>query len=158
MTGRKKARAIGINHVSIEVGNIAEAIAFYGRFLELKVEDLSEDTASIELGDQFIALTRGRNQGPDSTRHFGLVVDDRDAIRQALTEMKAQILPGRFLAFIDPWGNHVEVVGYGNVLFTKSPQMFRAMGIPALPKTARVESDLVEMENACSPDSGTDPA
>jgi lactoylglutathione lyase len=157
MTTRKKARAIGINHVSIEVGNIAEAIAFYGELVELKVEDVSEDMASIELGDQFIALTRGRQQGADSAHHFGLVVDDKEAVRLALTAIKANVLPGRFLAFIDPWGNHVEVVGYGNIHFTKSPQMFRAMGIPAIPKTERVQNDLVEMENASGADSQSDP-
>lgn len=158
MTVRKKARAIGINHVSIEVGNIAEALEFYGKFVEFKVEDVSEDMASIELGDQFIALTRGRNQGPDSARHFGLVVDDRDVARQALTEIQAHVLPGRFLAFIDPWGNHVEVIGYGNVHFTKSPQMLRAMGVPTVPKTERVQNDLVAMEQACDAGSEPDPA
>jgi lactoylglutathione lyase len=157
MTVRKKARAIGINHVSIEVGNIAEALTFYGQFLEFRVDDVSEDMASIELGDQFIALTRGRNEGADSARHFGLVVDDRDAARVALEAIEARILPGRFLAFVDPWGNHVEVFGYGNIHFTKSSQMLRAMGIPELAKTERVQNDLVEMENASGADSQRDP-
>jgi catechol 2,3-dioxygenase-like lactoylglutathione lyase family enzyme len=154
MTERKKAHAIGIDHVSIEVGNIAEAIAFYGQFLEFRVEDVSEDMASIELGDQFIAFTRGRNQGGDSACHFGLVVDDREAVRRALADIKAHILPGRLLTFIDPWGNQIEVVGYGNSHFTKSPQVLRAMGIAELPKTERVERELTEMENVSdtSPD------
>lgn len=157
MMVRKKARAIGINHVSIEVGNIADALTFYGQFIEFRVEDVSEDMASIELGDQFIALTRGRNEGADSARHFGLVVDDREAVRVALEAIEAQILPGRFLTFVDPWGNHVEVFGYGNIHFTKSPQMLRAMGIPELPKTERVQNDLVEMENASGADPQHDP-
>ena len=144
--------------VALEVGDIEEALVFYGKIFRFTVRGRGKGQAFIDMGDQFLALMEEKTPHADRQRHFGLVVDDREAIRQALTEMNAQILPGRFLAFIDPWGNHVEVVGYGNVLFTKSPQMFRAMGIPALPKTARVESDLVEMENACSPGSGTDPA
>ena len=40
--------------------------------------------AFIDMGDQFLALSEGREQGPDHGRHFGLVVDDKAAVRAAL--------------------------------------------------------------------------
>ena len=72
----------------------------------------AQSMAFIDMGDQFIALSTGRTQAKDEDRHFGLVVDDRAPLRQALEEMGAEILPGRGLDFIDPWGNHIQVVEY----------------------------------------------
>jgi lactoylglutathione lyase len=129
------ARAVGINHVSLEVGNIAEAITFYSSFLSFEVDDLSEDRASIELGDQFVALTKGRVQDHDGDRHFGLVVDDKEKVRTRLIELGIPLLPGRFLGFLDPWGNHVEIVGYGNIRFAKTPAVLESMGLSDLRKT-----------------------
>jgi catechol 2,3-dioxygenase-like lactoylglutathione lyase family enzyme len=129
------AKAVGINHVSLEVGNIAEAIAFYNSFLSFEVDDLSEDRASIELGDQFVALTRGRVQDGDDDRHFGLVVDDKEKVRARLVELGIPLLPGRFLGFLDPWGNHVEIVGYGNIRFAKTAAVLKGMGLSELGKT-----------------------
>ena len=129
------ARAVGINHVSLEVGHIGEAIAFYRSFLSFEVEDVTEDRASIELGDQFIALTLGRKQPGDDDRHFGLVVDDKEKVRARLAELGIAVLPGRFLGIVDPWGNHVELVGYGNIRFAKTDAVLRSMGMADLRKT-----------------------
>src|SRR5262250_1820312 len=105
MPQARKARAVGFNHVALEVGDIEEALAFYGRLFEFEMRSKSDDDAFIDLGDQFIALQKGRRQPPDDGRHFGLVVDDKEAVRRALIEAGAEILPGPFLDFMDPWGN-----------------------------------------------------
>ena len=128
------ARAVGINHVSLEVGHIGEAVAFYSQLISVEVDDVEEDRCSLELGDQFIALTKGRTQGRDDDRHFGLVVDDKEKVRARLVELGIPLLPGRFLGFLDPWGNHIEIVGYGNIRFTKSPAVMADMGLSDLRK------------------------
>ncbi len=134
MSSTKLARAVGINHVSLEVGHIAEAIAFYTSILTVEVDDVEEDRCSLELGDQFIALTKGRMQDRDGDRHFGLVVDDKELVRARLAELGIPVLPGRFLGFVDPWGNHVEIVGYGNIRFAKTPTVLESMGMTDLRK------------------------
>ena len=91
--------------------------------------------AFIDMGDQFIALSTGRTQAKDEDRHFGLVVDDRAPVRQALEELGAEILPGRGLDFLDPWGNHIQVVEYRSVQFTKAPEVLSAMNLADLDKT-----------------------
>jgi lactoylglutathione lyase len=130
----KKARAIGFNHVALEVGDIDEALAFYGRLFDFELRGRSKTSAFIDLGDQFLALQKGRTQAPDDGRHFGLVVDDKDAVRQALAEAGVDPLPGRFLDFLDPWGNRVEIVSYDNIQYTKAPNVLRGMGLSHLPK------------------------
>ena len=116
----KKARVVGFNHVALEVGDIEEALAFYRRLFDFKLRGKSATSAFIDLGDQFIALQKGRTQPADEGRHFGLVVDDKDAVRKALADTGIQPLPGPFLDFLDPWGNRIEIVGYDNVQFTKA--------------------------------------
>lgn len=128
------ARAVGINHVSLEVGDIGEAIAFYSQLMTFKVDDVKEDRCSLELGDQFIALTRGRTQGRDDDRHFGLVVDDKEKVRARLLALGIPLLPGRFLGFLDPWGNHIEIAGYENIRFAKLPAVLADMGLSELKK------------------------
>lgn len=123
------ARAVGINHIALEVGDLEEALAFYGRIFELQLRGRSRRMAFIDLGDQFIALSEGRDQTPDGPRHFGLVVDDREKARRAAREAGATILPAGGLDFLDPWGNHVQVVQYDEVQFTKSPHILRGMGL-----------------------------
>src|SRR5262249_55044254 len=103
MTQKRKARALGVNHVALEVGDIDEALAFYGRLFEFKLRGKSKDSAFIDLGDQFLALQKGRTQPGDDGRHFGLVVDDKEAVREALLAVGVKVLPGRFLDFLDPW-------------------------------------------------------
>ena len=124
-----KARVVGINHVALEVGDIEEALAFYGRLFEVRLRGRSGSMAFIDMGDQFIALATGRTQSKDAERHFGLVVDDRAPLRRALQEQGAEILPGRGLDFLDPWGNHVQVVEYRDIQFTKAPEVLAAMGL-----------------------------
>ena len=144
MTAAKKARAVGFNHVALEVGDIEEALAFYRRFLDFELRSKSETMAFIDLGDQFLALSKGRRQPPDDDRHLGLVVDDKEAVRRALEDMGVEPLPGPFLDFLDPWGNRVEIVGYQNIQFTKTPHVLRGMGLAGLNKSAGAIEELAE--------------
>ena len=120
-----RARAIGINHVALEVGDIDQALEFYGRLFRFELRGRGKDSAFIDLGDQFLALQAGRRQPADDGRHFGLVVDDKEAVRAALQEAGIGPLPGPFLDFLDPWGNRIEIVGYENIQFTKAPDVLR---------------------------------
>src|SRR5882757_3034657 len=144
MAHAKKARAIGFNHVALEVGDIDEALAFYGRLFELKLRSRSKTSAFIDLGDQFLALQKGRTQPADDGRHFGLVVDDKEAVRKALADAGVEILPGPFLDFLDPWGNRIEVVGYENIQFTKAQHVLRGMGLAHLAKNASAIKELTD--------------
>jgi catechol 2,3-dioxygenase-like lactoylglutathione lyase family enzyme len=138
----KKARAVGFNHVALEVGDIDEALAFYGSLFEFKLRSRGETQAFIDLGDQFIALQQGRRQGPDEGRHFGLVVDDREAVRAALGAAGVEVLPGRFLDFLDPWGNRIEIVPYENIQFSKTDGVLRGMGMTDLSKNEKAQKEL----------------
>ncbi len=142
MPPEKKARAIGFNHVALEVGDIDEALAFYGALFDFELRSRSETMAFIDLGDQFLALQSGRRQGADDGRHVGIVVDDKAAVRAALAAVDVEPLPGRFLDFIDPWGNRIEIVGYENIQFTKAPHVLRGMGLSHLTKTESAIEEL----------------
>ena len=142
MAEQHKARAVGFNHLALEVGDIEEALAFYGRLFEFKLRSKSKTAGFIDLGDQFIALQKGRTQGPDDGRHFGLVVDNKEAVRAALAEAGVAILPGPFLDFLDPWGNRIEIVNYENVQFTKAPNVLRGMGLTHLSKNETAVQEL----------------
>jgi lactoylglutathione lyase len=144
MPEAKKARAVGFNHVALEVGDIDEALAFYARIFEFSLRGKSEEMAFIDLGDQFLALQRGRRQPPDDGRHFGLVVDDKEAVRQALQEAGVELVAGPFLDFRDPWGNRFEIVGYDNIQFSKAPNVLRGMGLTHLPKNAKAIKELTD--------------
>ncbi len=137
-----KARLVGINHVALEVGDIDQALAFWGRLFEVTLRGRSETMAFIDIGDQFIALSTGRTQAADEDRHFGLVVDDRAAIRRSLDEIGVEILPGRGLDFLDPWGNRIQIVDYRDIQFTKAPQVLAAMGLSQLDKSAEALDEL----------------
>src|SRR5215813_1031495 len=139
-----KARVVGFNHVALEVGDIEEALAFWGRLFEFKLRGKSDSMAFIDLGDQFIALQKGRKQAPDDGRHFGLVVDDKEVARKALQAAGVKVLPGRFLDFLDPWGNRIEIVGYDNIQFTKAPNVLRGMGLAHLAKNENARKELAE--------------
>jgi catechol 2,3-dioxygenase-like lactoylglutathione lyase family enzyme len=137
-------RLVGINHVALEVGSIDEALEFYGRIFDLELRGRGGRMAFIDIGDQFIALAEGRTQPADRHRHFGLVVDDKEATRRALEEAGVEIQPGRGLDFLDPWGNLVQVVDYRDVQFTKTPEILRGMGLAELPKTEQALAELRE--------------
>ena len=144
MPESKKARAIGFNHVALEVGDIEAALAFYARIIAFELRSKSDTAAFIDLGDQFIALQKGRTQPADDGRHFGLVVDDKEAVRKALADAGIETLPGPFLDFLDPWGNRIEVVGYENIQFTKAPHVLRGMGLTHLSKNATARKELAD--------------
>ncbi len=144
MAEMKKARAIGFNHVALEVGDIDEALTFYGRLFDFELRGKNENSAFIDLGDQFLAFQKGRRQGADDGRHFGLVVDDKGAVRRALAKAGVAPLPGPFLDFLDPWGNRVEIVSYDNIQFTKAPNVLRGMGLSLLSKNARALRELAD--------------
>ncbi len=148
MAEGKKARAVGVNHVALEVGDIEEALIFYGRLFDFKLRGKSDASAFIDLGDQFLALQKGRTQTADDGRHFGLVVDDRGAVRKALAEVGIEPLPGPFLDFLDPWGNRIEIVSYENVQFTKAPNVVRGMGLTHLSKNEQAIEELTEKDMA----------
>jgi lactoylglutathione lyase len=137
-------RLVGINHVALEVGDLEEALDWYGRIFEFGPPEREPGMAFIDMGDQFIALSEGRRQQRDEARHFGLVVDDKPATRAALEAAGAQILPGHRLDFVDPWGNHVQVVDYREIQFTKTPEILRGMNVGELPKTEGALGELRE--------------
>jgi lactoylglutathione lyase len=144
MPESKRARAVGFNHIALEVDDIEAALSFYGRIFEFELRGKSDNMAFIDLGDQFLALQKGRSQPSDSGRHFGLVVDDKEAVCRALVEAGVEALPGPFLDFRDPWGNRIEIVGYDNVQFSKAPNVLRGMGLMHLSKNAKVIKELTE--------------
>jgi lactoylglutathione lyase len=136
-----RPRLVGINHVALEVGDIEQALAFYGRIFELALRGRMRGAAFVDIGDQFIALMEGPGQPPDRSRHFGLVVDDKEAARRALEDAGVEIVPGRGLDFRDPWGNHVQVVQYDEVQFTKAEPILHGMGLE-LEKTDKALAEL----------------
>ena len=140
---RRKARALGINHVVLEVGDLDAALEFYGRIFDFTLRGRNPHNAFIDLGDQFIQLRQGRTQEPDGARHFGFVVDDREPVRAALAEMGVELLE-RGLNFRDPWGNRIEVVPYDDIQFTKAPQELHGMGVSGLEKTPDAVRQLAE--------------
>ena len=144
MTDKKphKATAVGINHLALEVGDIEAALEFYGSFLEFEVTHKSDKAAFIYFGDQFINFTLGREQGPDQQRHFGIAVDDKQLARETLEGMGVEFLDSRFLDFLDPWGNRVEITTYTNIQFSKSDGVLKGMGLSHLEKTDSAKEEL----------------
>ncbi|MBV8998584.1 MAG: VOC family protein [Solirubrobacterales bacterium] len=139
------ARLVGINHIALEVGDVDEALDWYGRFFEFELRGRhGARMAFIDMGDQFIALSSGRSQPADESRHFGLVVDDKEAVREALTEAGVAVRPSGSLDFADPWGNHVQVVDYRDIQFSKTPPVLRAMGLDELGKSEAAEREIRE--------------
>lgn len=141
-THRAKAKAVGINHIALEVGDIDEALDFYGRFLDFEIASRSDTAAFIYFGDQFINFIKGRKQSPDDGRHFGIAVDDKELVRRTLSEMGVELLSGRFLDFLDPWGNRVEITTYTKIQFTKADHVLRGMGLTHLVKDQSAIAEL----------------
>ena len=142
MTHPTKATAIGINHIALEVDDIAEALTFYGKFLNFKIASQTENAAFIYFGDQFINFAKGRSQNPDERRHFGIAVDDKELVRNTLIDMGVTLLEGPFLDFLDPWGNRVEITTYTNIMFSKTKVILRGMGMDHLQKS---DEDIAEL-------------
>src|ERR671935_859247 len=137
------AKLVGINHVALEVGGIDEALAWYRRFFDFELRGREgAHMAFIDMGDQFIALSRGRSQPPDAARHFGLVVDDKEGVRRALLDAGVDVSRPPSLDFHDPWGNQVQVVDYREIQFTKTPEVLRGMGLDGMEKTERALAEL----------------
>lgn len=134
-------RAVGINHVALEVGSLDEALDFYGRLFDVELRGRSPGMAFVDLGDQFLALAERSGREPDRERHFGLVVDDREAVLAAARDAGVEIFGGN--SFRDPWGNHVQVVGYAEIQFTKAPEILRGMGL----ELEKTESALRELRD-----------
>ena len=141
MSSDKKARALGINHVVLEVGDLDAALEFYGALFEFTLRGKSDHNAFIDLGDQFIQLTLGRTQVPDTKRHFGFVVDDRTAVKRAMERLGIESLNER-MNILDPWGNRIEVVAYDEIQFTKADHILRGMGIQSVTKSADAVAEL----------------
>jgi lactoylglutathione lyase len=134
-------RAVGINHVALEVGSLDEALAFYGRLFELELRSRIPGMAFVDMGDQFLAFAEVATEEPDRERHFGLVVDDRAAVLAAAREAGVEIFGGN--SFRDPWGNHVQVVAYEDIQFTKTADVLRGMGL----ELGKSESALRELRD-----------
>jgi catechol 2,3-dioxygenase-like lactoylglutathione lyase family enzyme len=137
----KKARALGINHVVLEVDDLDKALEFYGALFDFTLRGKSEHNAFIDLGDQFIQLTLGRSQVPDTKRHFGFVVDDRDAVRRSMDRLGIKSINDR-LNILDPWGNRIEIVPYDDCQFTKAANILKGMAVDAPVKTANAIEEL----------------
>jgi catechol 2,3-dioxygenase-like lactoylglutathione lyase family enzyme len=145
MTESAKPRLVGINHVALEVGDIDEALEWYGRLFSFTLRGKGERNAFIDMGDQFINLTlrRAPADGPTEARHIGLVVDDRSRILELAKEAGARMVVGPFLDFLDPWGNRLEIIEYANIQFTKAPHVLRGMGL-ALEKNEKAKRELAD--------------
>ena len=138
----ERARLVGMNHVALEVGDVEQALEFYGRIFEYELRGRGGRMAFIDMGDQFIALAEGRTQPPDAHRHLGLVVDDKEAARRALQEAGVEVAPSGSVDFGDPWGNHVQVVDYREIQFTKADNVLRGMGLEGLEKSEKALGEL----------------
>lgn len=140
-----KPRLVGLNHLAIEVADVDAALEFYGKVFDFEMRgshrgnDGVLDMAFIDMGDQFLAISRGREQEPDTGRHFGLVVDDRTVVMDLALAAGASIPEGRPFNFLDPWGNHVEIVEYRDVQFSKTSAVLKAMGVDAQKSQAALD-------------------
>ena len=139
----KKPRLVGINHIALEVGNIDEALEFYGKIFEFKLRGRHPGNGFIDMGDQFINLIESPTAHVDDRRHFGLVVDDRSAVRARAEAAGARLPPGPFLRILDPWGNRLEIVEYRDIQFTKAPHVLRGMDLD-LDKSESARKELAD--------------
>jgi lactoylglutathione lyase len=149
-TADRRPSLVGMNHIALEVGDIEQALAFYGGIFRFTLRGKGKGQAFIDMGDQFIALMQVSAEHRDSPRHFGLVVDDRSAVRSLVEDAGGKLLDGPFLDFLDPWGNRVEIVQYSDIQFTKAPHVLRGMGL-ALEKSDKARRELAEKGMAPTP-------
>jgi predicted enzyme related to lactoylglutathione lyase len=152
MTMSDKPRIVGINHVALGVGNIDEALTFYGSLFDLRLRGRGPKMAFIDMGDQFIAMFEASARAPDAERHFGLVVDDKEKVRRELQKAGVELLPGRGVEFRDPWGNRVQIVEYANIQFSKHPAVLNGMGCGDLSKSPEAIDELARKGIVIKPD------
>jgi catechol 2,3-dioxygenase-like lactoylglutathione lyase family enzyme len=133
------ARLVGINHVAVQVGDLDAMIEFLGRIVDgLELRGRSGAMAFVDMGDQFLALERAAE--PVTAGHYGLVVDDQaDVVRRA-RDAGARMIGDH--DFLDPWGNHWQVVDYRAVQFTKSQRVLEGMGLEELEKSEKAIAEL----------------
>jgi hypothetical protein len=135
------ARLVGINHVAVQVGDLDGMLEFLGKLVDdLELRGRSGGMAFVDLGDQFIALERAAE--PVASGHYGLVVDDQAEVVRRARDAGARMIGGH--DFLDPWGNHWQVVDYRDVQFTKSDRVLEGMGLDTLEKSERA---LVELRS-----------
>jgi hypothetical protein len=133
------ARLVGINHVAVQVGDLDGMLEFLGKLVDgLELRGRSAGMAFVDLGDQFIALERAAE--PAAAGHYGLVVDDQDEVVRRARDAGARMLGGH--DFLDPWGNHWQVVEYGDVQFTKTDRVLEGMGLRGLGKSDKARAEL----------------
>ena len=137
-----KPRLVGVNHVVLEVDDVDDALEFYGRIFDFELRGRAGRMVFLDMGDQFLVLAGGRTQEPDGARHFGLVVDDKDRVRELAEQAGVELLGGRGLDFRDPWGNHIQVVQYSDIQFSKSPGVLAGMGLDDLEKSPEAIEEL----------------
>ena len=145
MTESPKPRLVGINHVALEVGDIEQALEWYGQLFAFTLRGKGERNAFIDMGDQFINLTLAPTPQNQETerRHIGLVVDDRSRILELAKAAGARMVDGPFLDFLDPWGNRLEIIEYSNIQFTKASHVLRGMGLD-LDKNEKAKRELAD--------------
>jgi lactoylglutathione lyase len=139
-------RAIGINHVAFEVADLDEALAWYERWFQFTLRGRGRQMAFIDLGDQFIALMQAGADGPhvDRTRHHGIVVDDKEALRTELLDAGVEVPRSGSLRIHDPSGNQLEIVDYRDVQFSKTGAVLDAMGLDGLRKSESARRELAD--------------
>jgi catechol 2,3-dioxygenase-like lactoylglutathione lyase family enzyme len=139
------ARLVGMNHIALEVDSIDEALAFWETlFGPVTLRGRLPRMAFVDMGDQFVALAEPRTQGPDTARHVGIVVDDKEAVRAAAVAAGIEVSPPPALDLHDPWGNLLQVVDYREIQYTKAPEVLAAMGLAGLEKTEAALEELRE--------------
>jgi hypothetical protein len=133
------ARLVGINHVAVQVGDLDEMLAFLGKLVDdVQLRGRSGGMAFVDMGDQFVALERVAE--PVAAGHYGLVVDDQDEVVRRARDAGARMIGGH--DFLDPWGNHWQVVDYRDVQFAKTDRVLGGMGLSGLGKSERALAEL----------------
>jgi catechol 2,3-dioxygenase-like lactoylglutathione lyase family enzyme len=107
-------KTYGINHIAIEVTDIAKAVAFYTDVFNLEKLNEGEGDAFFKVGEhQFLAIFEVDEARPDRIRHFGLMVRDEAQlaeVREKVSKKWGLELHPRFRCdFHDPWGNRIQV-------------------------------------------------
>lgn len=139
-----QARAVGFNHIALEVGDLDAALDFYGKIFDLKLRGKHGKMAFIDLGDQFLAIAETSEPHRDGERHFGLVVDDQTKALEAAAAAGAEFLQEGGNTFYDPWGNMFQIVEYSEIQFMKTKSVLDFMGLGNLKKNDAALNELRE--------------